>query len=134
MKTYSLDFRQKIVETYDRGGISQQKLAERFSVSVFFVKKLFRQRRQQGSIAPLARSGWQKSLITEPMQQHIARLCEEKNDLKLSEIADRIEAAFGVRLSNPTLCRAVKRLNLRRKKAGANKRRRSERLNSPQIF
>lgn len=116
MKTYSLDFRQKIVETYDGGGISQQKLAERFRVSVFFVKKLFRQRRLQGTIAPLARNGWQKGLISAPMQEFMVGLRAENKNLKLSEIADCIEEKFGVRLSNPTISRFMKRKKLRRKK------------------
>jgi transposase len=115
MKTYSLDFREKIVKTYDQGGISQQDLAERFCVSVFFVKKLFRQRRSLGTIAPLAKSGWQKGSITGEMQEFLVSLCQENQKLKLQEIADCLEEKYGFRLSSSTICRAVKRLNLRRK-------------------
>lgn len=117
MKAYSLDFRQKIVETYEGGGISQRQLAERFCVSVFFVKKLFRQQRRIGTIAPLSRSGWQKSMVTDQMREIVARLHSEKNDLTLSEVAAQIEAECGVRLSTPTVCRVIKRLDLRRKKS-----------------
>jgi transposase len=117
MKAYSLDFREKIVETYRAGGISQRQLAERFCVSVFFVKKLFRQQRRVGTIAPLSRSGWQKSLVTAQMRELVVRLHREKNDLTLSEVAARIEAECGVRLSTPTVCRVIKRLDLRRKKS-----------------
>ncbi len=115
MKTYSLDFREKIVQTYDQGGITQQALAERFCVSIFFVKKLFRQRRVLGTIAPLAKSGWQKGALTGEMQEFLVSLCQENQKLKLREIADCLEAKYGFRLSSPTICRAVKRLNLKRK-------------------
>lgn len=117
MKTYSLDFRQKIVETYDRGGISQQELAVRFCVSVFFVKKLFRQRRRYGTIAPLAKNGWQKGLLTEEMVEFMISLCKQNNKIKLQEIGDCVESRFDIRLSNSTICRVVKKLNLKRKKS-----------------
>ena len=115
MKTYSLDLRQKIVETYDQGGVSQEALAERFRVSVFFVKKLFRQRRLKGSIAPLAKNGWQKGLMTPEMQEYLVKLCRENNKLKQAEMIDRIEAEFNVRLSKSTVCRVLKSLKLRKK-------------------
>src|SRR4051812_21608118 len=100
MKTYSLDLRQKIVDVYDRGGISQNDLAERFSVSVFFVKKLFRQRRLKGDIAPLTRAGWQKGLITPEIQNYLTKICDNDDKLKLSGLADLIEAEFNIRPSN----------------------------------
>ena len=54
-KAYSLDLRQKIVDAYDRGGISQRRLAKQFGVATSFVEKLLKQRRETGSIAPKAR-------------------------------------------------------------------------------
>lgn len=117
MKAYSLDLREKIVALYDNGGISQRQLAARFCVSVFFVKKLFRQRKQIGSIAPKQRRGWQKSRLTEEMRERVIEAYQEKNDLTLSELADRLEQDFGVRLSNPTICRALQKANLRHKKS-----------------
>ena len=117
MKAYSLDLREKIVALYDAGGISQRQLAARFCVSVFFVKKLFRQRKQTGSIAPKARRGWQQSHLTKEMRERLIAVHQEKNDLTLSELADLMEQDFGVRVSNPTLCRALQRANLRHKKS-----------------
>jgi transposase len=115
MKTYSLDLRQKIVEVYDRGEISQRDLAERFCVSVFFVKKLFRQRRLRGTIAPLAKSGWQKGVMTLEVQDYLVKLCRENNKMKQAEMIDRIEAEFNIRPSKSTVCRALKSLKLRKK-------------------
>lgn len=45
MKAYSLDLREKIVETYKAGGITQRELAARFRVSLFFIIKLLGQQR-----------------------------------------------------------------------------------------
>lgn len=117
MKAYSLDFREKIVSLYDQGGISQRQLAARFCVSVFFVKKLFRQRKNTGSIAPKQRCGWQRSRLTEEMRERLIAVYQEKNDYTLSELADLMEHDFGFRLSNPTLCRALQQANLRHKKS-----------------
>ena len=40
MKAYSLEFRQKIVDTYCEEDTSQRKVAERFGVALSFVEKL----------------------------------------------------------------------------------------------
>jgi transposase len=114
MKTYSLDLRQKIVDTYDDGGISQRELAERFRVSVFFVKKLFRQRRIHGTIEPLPRNGWQKGILNDEMHSFLATLLETETP-KLRELADLIEREYGIRPSHPTVHRAIKRLKSRAK-------------------
>ena len=116
MKAYSLDLREKIVATYDAGGITQRVLAERFCVSVFFVKKLFRQRKQIGSIAPKVRRGWQKGRVSEEIRLLIVAAYQEKNDYTLAELAEQVQRKVGVCLSKPTLCRVLPRENLRHKK------------------
>lgn len=117
MKAYSLDLRQKIVNAYDAGGISQRNLAERFCVSVFFVKKLFRQRTKTGSIAPKARTGWQKARVTPEIRQFVIALHKQENDRTLAEAAARVADKFGVTLSQSTICRICTAADLRRKKS-----------------
>jgi transposase len=56
MKAYSLDLRQKIVEAYAVGDISQRKLAENFGVTLGFVQNLLKRQRELGSIAPKVRT------------------------------------------------------------------------------
>ncbi|WP_265273663.1 hypothetical protein [Nostoc sp. KVJ3] len=56
MKPYSLDFRQKIFDTYLSGGISQRQLANKFCVSLGFIEKLLKQYRETASIAPKVRT------------------------------------------------------------------------------
>jgi transposase len=50
MKAYSIDLRQKIIDTYQAGDISQRQLAERFRVALSFIEKLLKQYRETGSI------------------------------------------------------------------------------------
>jgi transposase len=56
MKVYSLDLRQKIVDVYRAGNISQRQLAKQFRVALSFVEKLLKQHRETGTIAPKVRS------------------------------------------------------------------------------
>jgi len=51
MKAYSLDLRQKVVERYEAGAITQRQLARQFGVSTFFVVKVLRLRRNGESLA-----------------------------------------------------------------------------------
>ena len=61
MKSYSLDFRQKVIETYENEPISQRQLAQRFRVAPSFVTKLLKQYRETGQLAPKARPGRQNA-------------------------------------------------------------------------
>ena len=45
MKAYSLDFRQKIIDVYNKEKISQRQLAKRFDVALSFIYKLLKQYR-----------------------------------------------------------------------------------------
>jgi transposase len=56
MKAYSLDLRQKIVDTYAEGNISQRHLAKQFRVALSFIDKLLKQHRETGNIAPKVRA------------------------------------------------------------------------------
>ncbi|NQE38638.1 hypothetical protein E5S67_06423 [Microcoleus sp. IPMA8] len=52
MKTYSLDFRQKIMEVYHNEPLSQRAIANRFCVALSFVQKIIKQYRETQNIAP----------------------------------------------------------------------------------
>jgi transposase len=51
------------------------------------------------------------------MRERLIAFHQEKNDYTLSELAARLERNFGVRVSNPTVCQALQRANLRHKKS-----------------
>ena len=57
MKAYSIDLRERVVAACDAGDATREQVAARFSVSVPWIRKLLRQRRQTGSIAPKPRGG-----------------------------------------------------------------------------
>ena len=47
--------RKKIIESYNKGNISQRQLAKLFQVALSFVQKLLKQYKETGNIAPLVR-------------------------------------------------------------------------------
>ena len=57
MDAYSMDLRQRVVRACDEKVGSQRRIAELFGVSLSWVEKLLRRRRQTGSIAPKAHGG-----------------------------------------------------------------------------
>ncbi len=59
MKAYSLDLRQKIIETYEIENISQRQLAKRFRVALSFIVKLLKQWREKKDLKPLPHGGGQ---------------------------------------------------------------------------
>lgn len=117
MKAYSLDLRQKIVESYESGGISQRQLAAQFRVSTFFVVKILGLHRRGDELAAKRRGGRVKPLLTNEMREYLSEQLAAQNDLTLSELSAVIEEKFGLKVSPPTLCRALQAMNLRRKKS-----------------
>ena len=116
MKAYSLDLRQKIVESYESGGISQRQLAAQFRVSTFFVVKILGRHRRGDDLAAKRRGGRVKPILTSEMREYLSAQLAAQNDLTLAELSDAIKEKFGLKVSPPTLCRALQKMNLRRKK------------------
>ena len=116
MKAYSLDLRQKLVESYQSGGISQRQLAAQFRVSTFFVVKILGLYRRGDDLAAKRRGGRVKPILTSEMREYLSAQLAAQNDLTLAELSGAIEEKFGLKVSTPTLCRALQAMNLRRKK------------------
>ena len=68
MKAYSLDLRQKIVESYAAGSITQRQLAAQFRVSPFFVVKVLGLHRRGEQLQAKQRGGRVKPLLTGEMR------------------------------------------------------------------
>ena len=113
---YSEDLRGRVIAAWEAKEGSQRQLAKRFKVSLSFVRNLLRHYRINGKIAAKRRGGYQKPTIGDEHLSIIQSLVESKNDLLLSELCDRFEEHTGIRVSIPTMYRAVQRLGLRHKK------------------
>ena len=115
-KAYSIDLRQKIVDAYDRGGVSQRNLAQQFGVDKSFVQKLLRQRRETGSIKPKSRGGKTPPKLNEEHQAILVELVEAKNDSTLEELRDQVHELTGVRVGITTIHNTLTRRGITFKK------------------
>lgn len=116
MKAYSLDLRQKMIDTYLEGGISQRQLAERFRVALSFVENLLKRYRETGSVAPKVRQQQTPTKLNQEQLDVLATLVSENNDATLEELRVLLEQKTGVLIGRTTLHRMLRRLNLSLKK------------------
>jgi putative transposase len=116
MKAYSLDLRQKIVNTYLEGRISQRQLAERFCVTLSFIEKLLKQYRDTGNIAPKVRIQQTPPKLNEQQLNVLKEIVSANNDATLSEIREQLKDKTGVTIGISTVDRMLKMMEIRVKK------------------
>lgn len=116
MKAYSIDLRQKIVDAYNEGNISQRQLAKQFRVALSFIEKLLKQHRETGSIAPKVRTQQTPTKLNSEQLAVLQQLVEANNDATLEELREQLRQKTGVLIGRSTVDRMVKKLNLTVKK------------------
>jgi transposase len=116
MKAYSLDLRQKVIETYEAGGITQRELAARFRVSLYFVIKLLRRWRNEQTFAPKPRGANVKPRLTPEIMKFLDETLQQACDLTLAELTRRVAEKYEVAVSPKTLSRMLVREGLGLKK------------------
>jgi len=108
MKPYSLDLRQKVVETYEAGGISQRKLAKIFRVTASFVQDLLKQKRELGTIAPKVRTEQTPTKLNAEQLDVLRQLVEAQPDATLAEFRERLQQKTGVLIGIATVDRMIR--------------------------
>jgi transposase len=116
MKAYSIDLRQKIVEAYKKGDISQRQLAEQFNVALSFIEKLLKQYRTTQSVAPKIRTQQTPPKLNPEQLEVLRQLVETKNDATLEELRQALAQKTGVSVSRSTVDRMLTKLDLTCKK------------------
>src|SRR5437868_9782308 len=91
MRTLSVDLRERILCSYDRGEGTRAEIAHRFRVSLGMVKKLLQQRQRTGDIASRHRYAGRKPMIVAAHQRQLRTLLARKNDLTLKELRAAME-------------------------------------------
>jgi transposase len=113
MVAYSMDLRERVVAACDEGTDTRAAIAERFSVSESWIRRLLQRRRQTGSIAPRPRGGGQPPAFGTEAAERLRRALAADPDATLEELA----RASGVACSTSAVDRALKRLGITRKKS-----------------
>jgi transposase len=113
MKAYSMDLRERVVAACDEGADTREEIAERFSVSVSWIRDLLRRRRETGSIAPRPRGGGRAPAFDAAAAERLRQAVRDDDDATLAELAE----AAGVSCCPSAVYRALKRLGITRKKS-----------------
>jgi transposase len=114
---YSDDLRRKVIQACERRRESQRAIAELFSVSVSFVESVWQHyRHSAGEVVPPRRRAGRHARLDAASRARLRGWLEEQSDLTLKELIDRLQAATGIAVSEPTMCRVLQQLGMRRKK------------------
>ncbi len=116
MKSYSIDLRQKIVDVYLAGNISQRQLAVQFRVALSFIEKLLKQYRETGTVAPKVRTQQTPTKLNSEQLAVLQEIVEADNDATLAELRLLLKEQTGVVIGRSTVDRMLRKLNLSRKK------------------
>jgi len=114
VNAYSEDLREKIVEAAERG-TPKAKVARAFGVGVSSVKRYVATAREGRSLAPKRRPG-SKPKMDEAASRLLEADLEERPAATLPQRREFLERVAGVRVSDSTVSRTLKRLGWSRKK------------------
>jgi transposase len=111
----SMDLRRRVARAIEDEPSSLQ-IAARFGVSASFVRKLRIRVRNGDSLEPLPHGGGRSRCLDERDLGTIAELVGKQPDATLAELCDALENRRRKRVSEPSMCRALQRLGVTRKK------------------
>lgn len=115
-KAYSNDLRRKILERYQRGGVSLLELAERFGVSHGYTKKIRKQQLRTGQMERSAYRSGRRSRVTPEIETQLRAWVQKQPDATLQELQDRLQQSQSLYLSIGRLWWVLRQLKLRLKK------------------
>jgi transposase len=125
MQPYSLEFRQRIIDTYAEENTSQRKLAQRFRVAPSFVQKILKQYRETGSIEPKQRLEQTPTKLNSVQLDILKKIVAANNDATLAELCDLLLQETNIRVGVSTMFRILEKQDLTLKKNTSSKRERN---------
>lgn len=115
MKSYSIDFRKRVLSMCDSGR-STREVARVLLVSESWVRRLKQRRREDRSIAPRPAGGPRRDHFDPVRLSQLERWLHKEPDATLERLRDRVAKEMGLRCSVMAVCRAVKKLGWSLKK------------------
>lgn len=117
-KAYSDDLRRKLLEAHQQDEESLAELAERFSVSLGWAKKILAMFRNTGRVErPPSGPRGPRSKITPEVQKHLRELVSRQSDLTLAEMQQRLVKDLRLHVSPSRLWTVLRQMGLRLKKS-----------------
>jgi transposase len=117
-RAFSDDLRCRILEAYAQGGASLRRLAERYSVSFEYVRKIRKQQLLSGQLERVRqRRHGPERRVTPALAERIREEVARRPEVTLDELGGWIRAQTGVRLSRSLVWLTLTRLGLPMKKS-----------------
>ncbi len=116
MKAYSTDLREKIALLYDTQDYSLDEVADLFGVGRRTVARFVHKHRAGLSLAPQPHAGGYPAILTSAMHAVLRDKVAETPGATLAELTSYLKTKAHVSVHLSTVCRALQRLGLPRKK------------------
>jgi len=113
---YSEDLRKCIIKGSEDGQQTVRELAKRFEVGKSFVSRLIQQYKETGSLTAKPHGGGERPVIGTEDLNWLKVKVVEKNDITLEELCKELEISKGIKVSQSTMCRALQKIGMTRKK------------------
>lgn len=115
-KSYSIDFRKKILATYLNKEGTNQEIADRFKISVSTVKRIGRRYRSTGKIELYLHKVGRKPKITNDVVKVLRQTIQITPDASLVEMRALLAKKCNIKVSIQAIYYALKRIKLTHKK------------------
>ena len=114
--SYGLDFRKKVISYYEENGGSQRKAAKIFGINISTIKRWLSKVRKGENLDAQYQNCGRQHKIDEAQVEEIRVLVEADPSITLQELCAHFAKEYKQNVGLSTMCRVLKRLNLRRKK------------------
>jgi transposase len=118
-RAYTAELRDRVLRACERGGLSRGAIAELFGVGESTLYRWQQTWRTEGRREARPHAGGPAPRLDEAALDRLKELVAEANDRTLAEYAASLRERAGVEASGPTVCRALRKLGLTRKKGAA---------------
>ncbi len=114
--SYSLDVRKKVVTRYEQGEETQSEISDIFGIHISTFKRFYQRFLRTGSYEQKENGAGRPRVVEDEGVERIKSYVISTPDITLKEIQARYKKEAKTKLSLATICRILKRLDLRRKK------------------
>jgi len=100
---YSTDLRTRVIDAWEAKEGTQRQLAERFKVSLSFVKRVLRRYRTSAQRAAKPRGATLAPTINGAALALLQQLIANQPDILLAELCEQLEKCLQLKVSKPTI-------------------------------
>ena len=117
MKVYSLDLREKIVKTWEKGSLSIPTIAEKFDVGSNTVRRYVDLYKNTASLLPKKRSNKHLIKINKTGDAFLRKAVEKNKAITLKELKVKFKKKFGISVAEKTISRHPEKERISLKKS-----------------